>query len=107
MRWCPEDASKDDFCKAMAASPSEDKPSQDDVDEWIDKLEETGTPDDIPDDARKGFETFVDVIGDLDMDDSEKEIEEELEDEIDGDDEDDVTAFFEYQAKKCPPANGN
>lgn len=102
----PDDASEKDFCETMEGAPTEDKPSQDDLDDWVDELEDTGTPEDIPDDARKGFETFVDVVGDLDMDDSEKEIEEELDDEVKGDDEDDVNAFLEYYAKTCSPAEG-
>lgn len=97
----PEDASKDDFCKAMQDQPKSEKPSQDEVDDYIEKLEDTGTPEGIPDDARQGFETWVDVIGDIDVDDDEADIEKQIEDDVDKDDEKNVEALFEYVTKTC------
>jgi hypothetical protein len=97
----PEDASKDDFCKAIDFSKVSDDPDQDEVDEFIEKLEDTGTPKGIPDDAREGFEKFVDVISDIDVDDDEDDITKQIEDDVDGDDEDNINALFAYVAKTC------
>jgi hypothetical protein len=96
----PDDASKADFCKAVEAAPSDDKPSQDDVDEWVDELNDTGTPDDIDDDERNGFEVLVEALEDTDVDeiDDNSRFEDIVED---SDDRKDVEAFFEYYAKTC------
>ena len=96
----PDDASKDDFCSVIEEAPTEEKPSQEDVDEWADKLKDTGTPDDIPDDARNGYEVLVDALEDVDVDDIDDggNIEDFVED---ADDREDVDAFFRYLASEC------
>lgn len=100
----PEDASKDDFCNLLEEAPTADKPSQDDVDEWVDKLKDTGTPDDIDDDARHGFEVLVGAIDDADVDDIDDEST--FEDLVkDSGDRKDVEKFFVYYAKKCAGAD--
>jgi hypothetical protein len=96
----PDDASKSDFCKSIAAAPSEDKPSQDDVDEWVDELKDTGTPKDIDDDERNGYEVLVDALDDADVDDlGDDSGFEDLVD--DGDDRKDVEKFLDYYAEAC------
>lgn len=96
----PEDASKKDFCKAIEGAPTDDKPSQDDVDEWAEELKDTGTPDDISDDARNGFEVLVEALEDADVD--ELDDNSSFEDVVkDKDDRKDVTKFFEYYGKTC------
>lgn len=97
----PEDASKDEFCSAIDFTKVSDDPDQDEIDDFVDELEDTGTPKGIPDDAREGFEKFVDVIGDVDVDDDEDDITQQLEDDVDGDDEDNINALFEYVGKTC------
>ena len=50
-----------------------EKPSEDDWEAFQDKVKDlgdVGTPDDIDDDARDGFETFVDIVVDSDYDDA-------------------------------------
>ena len=96
----PEDASKKEFCAAVAAAPTDGKPSQEDVDSWVDELEETGTPDDLPEDARHGFEVFVEAVDDADVKDIKDatDFEEIVEDE---DDRADVTSFLTYFATTC------
>lgn len=97
----PDDASEKDFCKAMSSVPAADKPSQDDIDDWAEELEETGTPESISDDERDGFEIFVDLLGDIDADDSDEEIDEQIEDATDKDDEKKVEKFFAYAGETC------
>jgi hypothetical protein len=96
----PDDASENDFCEAVEAAPTDAKPSQDDVDEWVDKLKDAGTPDDIDDDGRHGFEVLVEALEDADVDDIEENasIEDVVEDEGD---RADVTKFFTYFAETC------
>jgi hypothetical protein len=96
----PDDASEADFCKAVEAAPSDEKPSQDDVDEWVDELNDTGTPDDIGEDERNGFEVFVEALDDADVDDLDDETS--FEDVVeDSDDREDVEKFFAYYAETC------
>ena len=96
----PVDASEADFCKAVEAAPSDEKPSQDDVDEWVDELNDTGTPDDIGEDERNGFEVFVEALDDADVDDLDDETS--FEDVVeDSDDREDVEKFFAYYAETC------
>ncbi|KQY57512.1 MULTISPECIES: hypothetical protein [unclassified Nocardioides] len=90
----PDDASKDDFCKAM------DKVGKagDDFDKYkdaVDELSDTGTPENIDDDARDGFEFLVDEVGDAD---SEKDLDDV---DVKGDDKKATEAFGKYYAKEC------
>jgi len=61
----PKDASVEDFCTAMKgfgdASAEESK-----VADHVDELKDTGTPSDMPEDARKGFEFIIDNAKKLD-----------------------------------------
>lgn len=74
----PSDASQDEFCDAWndafnVLTSIEDAPSEDEWEEFQDKVEkmgDVGTSDDISDDNRKGFEVFVDVVTTSDYDDS-------------------------------------
>lgn len=101
----PEDASEKDFCKAMDASPDGDEPSQDDIDDWVDELEDTGTPDDISDSARDGFELMLDALEDVDVDELKEA--ENPEDIVEGKgDQEDVRAFYEYYVKTCIDERG-
>lgn len=96
----PDDASKSDFCKSIAAAPSGEKPSQDDVDDWVDELKDTGTPKGISDDERSGYEVLVDALDEADVDDIGEDSG--FEDVVkDSDDRKDVEKFFAYYAKTC------
>jgi hypothetical protein len=96
----PDSASKEDFCKAMESAPDEGKPSQDDVDKWAEELKEAGTPKDISDDQRHGYEVLIDALDDADVDDFDDNTS--FEDVVeDKDDREDVTKFFGYWFKTC------
>jgi hypothetical protein len=75
----PSDASKDGFCEAAdslmtdlvpddltAGELPSDKDMAQAVKDWGSRMEEVGTPEDISDDARKGFEQVVDQAEDID-----------------------------------------
>ncbi len=111
----PTDASADDFCEAYNATSDtdEDASDSDKVDEahdQADKLIEVGTPEDIDDDAREGFEILVDAVADIEEDDVDNinnaESEEDFRDAI-GASEDDfekVIAFLTYASEACAEA---
>lgn len=98
----PTDASEDDFCAAMQVAGEEivDQSSQEgdetvDFGVAIEVLKATGTPADIPDDARTGFEAIIEAMEDangLTVD----EFEEQDEAELDGEE-----AFGDYYTETC------
>ena len=92
----PEDASKKDFCDAFEKLGKSGNDFDKSKDAFKD-LEDTGTPDDIPADARKGFELILDIA---DKADSSKDAEKRVED-LSKDDQKKVEAFSTYTVKKC------
>jgi hypothetical protein len=109
----PDSASVEDFCDGLNAFDEEideDADPGEQVDkahELADKLADIGTPDDISDDAREGFELYLGAISEIDEDDvddfEDAASEEELRDIL-GLSEDEyakVTAFFAYTGEKC------
>ena len=113
----PDDASKEDFCKAYGAEPEFDeslataspeeqaKQIKDELDRLADDFEEVGTPKDIPDDAREGFEVQLEAVQDLSEDDLQKAIEDDdsdfFENAVNGDDKDKAEAFDEWASDYC------
>ncbi|WP_110207625.1 hypothetical protein [Nocardioides daejeonensis] len=85
----PEDADKDDFCKAMQKVGEAE--NEDAFKDAMDELKDTGTPKEIKGDARDGFE----VLTDLDWDDRDND------DAVDGDDKKKVEAFSTKYMEVC------
>src|SRR5918995_783751 len=88
----PSDASKDSFCEAANSLMSDlmpddlttgelpsDKDMAQAVKDWGSRMEQVGTPEDISDDARKGFESVVEQAREIDASDFSMENLEELE----------------------------
>ena len=106
----PTDASEKDFCEAYNGFGEVGEIDEDDFEaqadaanDYAEELEEVGTPEGIPDDARKGFEVWVEVFGDINADDLEDEdAQKAIEDKYE-DDEDDVEAFSAYVGETCTP----
>jgi hypothetical protein len=92
----PDDASDKDFCDSFQRLGSSGDDFAKSKDAFKD-LEDTGTPDDIPDDAREGFEIILDVANDAD---DSKEAAKKVE-ELSKDDQKKVEAFTTYTLKKC------
>lgn len=113
----PSDASEDDFCDTQTSliedllpddMTNPEVPSNEEMAEavkgWGEKLEEVGTPDDIPEDARKGFEAVVQQAKAIDADDFSIEKLEELEQggkDASAEVKEQATAFSDYLAEKC------
>ncbi|WP_028474536.1 lipoprotein [Nocardioides alkalitolerans] len=94
----PTDASVDDFCAAFAGIVDyldEDGETFQAAD-YADKLAEVGTPEDISDEARSGFELYVEAFEDLGNDASEDEV-----DDAEVEDNGDTDAFDDYAAEAC------
>jgi hypothetical protein len=107
----PSDASTDEFCKTQQ-SILEDMPTpkagaEPDSKEvvkalklWAERVEETGTPEDISDEARKGFEFQVKLIRDLD-DDADKEDLVKIDKEMSDEEQAQSDAFDKYVQDTC------
>lgn len=99
----PTDASEEDFCSSIdtafediAAEGEKEGDDEIDVSGAIEELESTGTPEDIPEDARSGYEAFIEALNDVNgetVDDAE-----DIDDPTEGDDGE---AFGTYYAETC------
>ncbi|UMG94356.1 hypothetical protein [Nocardioides sp. TF02-7] len=107
----PTDASKSEFCEVINDDSAlgdldfenpDEEAFVDAIKEQAEKIEEVGTPEDIPDDAREGFEIQLEAINDLDADDIDFESDEDpLADQLSDDEKDKVEAFTEYETETC------
>ncbi|KAA1421965.1 hypothetical protein F0U44_06820 [Nocardioides humilatus] len=102
----PDDASKGDFCDDVTEAFNQDFASDPTEDEWndfkddVEALADTGTPENISDDARDGFEAFVDAVDDLDYDDV-KDADEDEDFGLDDEDQENFEKFFAYVGTEC------
>lgn len=105
----PTDASTADFCgtfddfNASAMDLGEDPDPADVVEALKDvatELEEVGTPEDIPEDARAGFELVVETIQELPEDASQEDIA-ELDKDFTDEQNDQSDAFDDYLSETC------
>jgi hypothetical protein len=113
----PGDASQDGFCEAANSLMSDlvpedmgtaERPSDEDmaqaVKDWGSRMEEVGTPEDIPDDARKGFEAVVEQAQEIDAADFSMENLEDLENggaDASKEVEEQADAFGDYLTETC------
>ena len=113
----PSDASRDGFCEAANSLMSDlvpedlttpELPSDEDmaqaVKDWGSRMEEVGTPEDIPDDARKGFEAVVEQAEEIDAADFSMENLEDLEKggaDASKEVEEQADAFGDYLTETC------
>ena len=109
----PTDAPKSDFCDsfAKAALTSFDIEGEEPTeDEWeniqkaYEDLGEVGTPDNISDDNREGFEVAVDTITDLSYDDAKESFGDEGDDNLPGvskEESDKAEQFFDWAGGEC------
>jgi hypothetical protein len=113
----PSDASKDGFCEAANSLMSDlmpddlttgelpsDKDMAQAVKDWGSRMEEVGTPEDISDEARKGFESVVDQAKEIDASDCSRDNLEELERggaDASAEEEKQAEAFGDYLTDTC------
>ena len=104
----PSDASVEEFCQPFVdmlqevSAEGEDLSDADAVQlakETADKLRETGTPADMPEDARRGFELVVAKLAELPDDATKDEVEKAQ--ELTEEEQTYSTALSEYIASNC------
>lgn len=95
----PDNASKEDFCEAYVGFYElEDDATGKDLHDYADELEDTGTPDDMSDEEREGFEVYIDAINDVDEDEKVEDMDDP---DVSKSDEEKGKAFSEYANEKC------
>jgi len=113
----PSDASEKEFCQTQTSlledllpddMTNPEVPTNEEMAEavkgWGKDLEAVGTPDDIPDDARKGFEAVVEQANEIDAEDFTIEKLEELEQggkDASAEAKKQATAFSDYLTETC------
>ena len=104
----PSDASVEEFCQPFVdmlqevSAQGEDLSDEDAVrlaKETADKLRETGTPTDMPEDARRGFELVVEKLAELPDDATKDEVEKAQ--QLTEEEQTYSTALSQYIASKC------
>lgn len=119
----PTDASVEEFCNAYNAEPDLDEslatasPDEqadaivDALKTLVDDFEEVGTPEDIPDEAREGFEISIDAAKDVNADDVKTALEDgdtdPFESLVGEDDQAKVDAFDTYASDTCSDSSGD
>lgn len=101
----PTDASVNDFCDVIDDFPTSF--NQAEVEDYLDDLKDTGTPEDIPDEAREGFELTIEVLEEVDFDADDQDISEDLRErreDLDDDEQEALEAFDDYRTRTCGDA---
>ena len=105
----PANASKEDFCANFESlmtdlqgmDPTKDlSEAVDRIQEAGDQMEETGTPADMPDDARAGFQFVLDTVGDIDDNASIEDLA-KLGSDMSSSEKDESKAFNDYLEETC------
>ena len=104
----PTDASEKDYCAGYQSLFSDmssmanagDKEIIAKIKDWAATMQETGTPKDIPKDARAGFETTLSLIDELDDDAQEKDFE-KIDEDLSEEETSQVDAFDSYTTDTC------
>lgn len=106
-------ASKDDFCAAFQAfyDDIQDVSGQEEnlgeiLKKAAQRIEDAGTPDDIPDDAEEGLQLTLDAIDEL-PDDASAEDMAGLDADLTDEEKKKVDAFTDYLVKTCPDIGGD
>lgn len=110
----PDDASKDDFCEAFSglfegiladvgAGDVSESDSVAAIKDWAADMREVGTPSEMPDQAREGFEVFVEAAEDLDENASLGDLE-SLGGDLSAADQEAGDAFGTWAIENCPSA---
>lgn len=101
----PSDASTEDFCVAYFEILEKDgitdgtpEEKADAYQEWAAELERVGTPPDMPEDARSGYEIMIDVLSDVTP---EQAADDSWEPTLSPSQDSDVEAFGDYAGTEC------
>ncbi|NYG58230.1 hypothetical protein BJ980_001153 [Nocardioides daedukensis] len=98
----PTNASKDEFCEVAEEYGDLEDDEWEDASDIADEAAEVGTPEDIPEDARRGFLVALEILGEA----KDEEDAERLSEDRSAADQKDLTAFFMYVGTTCAAEPG-
>lgn len=104
----PDNASQEDFCDAYTSifdgMDLESEPSNEEavrmMKDWGERMEETGTPEDMSGEAREGFELMVDTLAEIDDDITAEDLD-KIGDDWSAEQEKQGEALQEYVGENC------
>jgi hypothetical protein len=104
----PTDASVDEFCTSLTSLASKLGPladasqreALDSIKAWAKDLEKVGTPEEMPDEARDGFELMIKEVATLNEDDTTEDFQ-KLNDDLSASEKEATAAFEKYSADTC------
>lgn len=107
----PADAAQGEFCDAYAGlfkqmgqmDPQDNQQIIRGMKEWAADMKDVGTPEDIPDEAREGFEVMLGSIEEVDEEATQEELDALGDDLTDGEQKA-GDAFVDYANETCPDA---
>lgn len=91
-----------DFCTVLGSGG--DIQDGADVAAFVKKLKATDAPDDIPDDAAKGYDVYVGVLGHVDPEASSKDLQNMKQEKLSKTEQAEVQSFLSYASSTCAPA---
>ena len=107
----PTSASEKDFCEGQSslmedlANGAREEPDPaamaELIQDWADEVEEIGTPEDISEDARAGFEATLEQARDISAEDLEEDNLDKLGEDLSGEAEKQTEAFNRYVGETC------
>ena len=108
----PAAATTEEFCAAYnslfesfsAAEPPSDKESVKALKDWSAEMKQTGTPEDMPEDAQRGFDLVIDTVSDVSDDATQADIQ-ALSDDFSDEEKTDSEAFGKYATRDLPDAD--
>lgn len=95
-------AADSDFCTVLGSGG--DIQDGADVAAFVKKLKAIDAPEDIPDDAAKGYDVYLGVLGDVDPDASAKELQNMQQKKLSKTEQTEVQSFLTYAQSTCAPA---
>jgi len=98
----PSDGSAGDLCTALSSGAAI-KDGQD-VANFVDTLEKTGTPTGTPSAARKGFEVYVGVLDKIDPKATAKDLQTMGQVKLSTTEKSEVQSFLGFASQTCAPA---
>jgi hypothetical protein len=108
----PDDASQKDFCQnyedfnaelTKLGADAEDADFVKALKDAGEKFEETGTPEDVSEDERAGYEVFLELIDKVEDDATQKDMD-KLEKDLSKKERDQLDRFTTYVSDTCEPA---
>ncbi|WP_310525781.1 hypothetical protein [Nocardioides sp.] len=104
----PTDASEDEFCKELnslfsdlgSMAGTSQKEATASIKSWATDLEKVGTPKDMPDKARDGFELMIKEVGNLDENATSEDFT-NLNEDLSAGEEAASSAFEKYSTDTC------